>query len=154
MAKITPRVPLGLIIPIVVLLILGAVSGPIIRAVATEQQLATIVILGAIPFILVFVAIILTFISMIVLAGSIFGGNVSPQSYRIVERILIGGIVLGVVAMFQPWFFAAFKYGFMILLISLLGFILWSHLSPSRIHRQEELSTVSTGEITSSEAEV
>ena len=44
---------------------------------------------------------------------------------------LIAGIVLGIIGMFQPWFFPAFRYGFYLLLASTIGYIAWSHISPA-----------------------
>ncbi len=65
-----PRVSLGLPISIAILLILGSIAGPLIRSNFTEKERAANVFLEAIPFILIFVAIILTFITLIVLVGS------------------------------------------------------------------------------------
>ena len=44
---------------------------------------------------------------------------------------LIGGIILGIIGMFQPWIFEAFRYGFYLLLASTIGYIAWSHVSPA-----------------------
>ena len=33
--------------------------------------------------------------------------------------------------MFQPWIFKAYTVGFLVLLFSTLGFILWSHITPA-----------------------
>ena len=127
-----PRVPLGLPISIAILLILGSVAGPLIRSNFTEKERAANVFLEAIPFILIFVAIILTFITLIVLVASILNDNIPRRTHRLVERIIIFGIVGGVIGMFQPWWFLAYKYGFSVLLISTLSFILWSHIRPRR----------------------
>lgn len=124
------RIPIFLPIAIIVLLILGFSAEPFIQANATEEQLAQNVLLSAIPFILVFVAIILTFITLIVIVARILNGNITKQQYRPVELALIGGIVLGIFGMFQPWVFGFFKIGFLVLLASTLGFILWSHITP------------------------
>lgn len=131
-----PRVPLGLPISVAILLILGSIAGPLIRSNFTEKERAANVFLEAIPFILIFVAIILTFISLIVLVASILNDNIPRRTHRFVERIIIFGIVGGVVGMFQPWWFLAYKYGFSVLLISTLSFILWSHIRPKRELRQ------------------
>ena len=60
-----PRVPIGLPIAAVITLILGIAVGPVIRSLASEEQLATNVLLSAIPFVLIFVSIILFFISLL-----------------------------------------------------------------------------------------
>jgi hypothetical protein len=141
-----PRVPITLLIVIAVLLVLGLLVGPFINSRMTEEQLADNVILNAIPFILIFAAIILGFIAIIVIVASILDNNISTRAHRIVERILIAGIVLGVLGMFQPWLFEAYKYGFVLLLISTLSFILWSHITPKRELVQEDTVSGPSGE--------
>jgi uncharacterized protein YneF (UPF0154 family) len=133
-----PRVPVTLLIVIAVLLVLGIVAGQYINATMTEEQLADNVFINAIPFVLIFAAIILTFIAVIVVVASMLDNNISARTHRIVEQILIVGIVLGVVGMFQPWVFEGYKFGFLLLLISTLCFILWSHITPKRELVQEE----------------
>ena len=138
MAISRPRVPIALPIMIVVLIVLGILAGPFIRSRTTPEQLADNVLLNAIPFILIFVAIILAFITLIVIVASMLEKNISHRTHKIVEQILIACIVLGIVGMFQPWLFEAYKYGFVLLLISTLCFILWSHITPKREVLQEE----------------
>jgi hypothetical protein len=133
----SPRIPLGLPISVVILLILGSVAGPLIRSNFTEQERAANVFLEAIPFILIFVAIILTFITLIVLVASVLNDNIPRRTHQLVERIIIVGIVGGVIGMFQPWWFLAYKYGFIVLLVSTLAFILWSHIRPKRALRNQ-----------------
>jgi hypothetical protein len=130
MAPKNPPVPVGLPISGLILLIIGYVIGPIIQANSTEQQLARNVLLSAIPFILMFLGILLFFISFIWFVASKLNRNISAKIYRPVETILIGGIVFGVLGMFQPWTFALFKPGFLLLFASLLGFMVWSHIKP------------------------
>lgn len=124
------RIPIWLPITIILLLILGFSAEPFIKSSVTEEQLAQNVLLSAIPFILVFIAIILTFITLIVIAARLLNNTISHRYYRPVEWALIGGIAAGIVGMFQPWVFALFKVGFFVLLLSTLGFILWSHINP------------------------
>lgn len=127
-----PRVPLGLPISVAILLVLGSIAGPLIRSNFTEKERAANVFLEAIPFILIFVAIILTFITLITLVASVLNDNIPRRTHHLVERIIIFGIVGGVIGMFQPWWFLAYKYGFSVLLIATLSFILWSHIRPKR----------------------
>ena len=133
-----PRIPVVLLVLVVVLLILGLLAGPFISARTTPEQLADNVLLSAIPFLLIFVSILLAFISVIVIVGSMLNYNVPPRIYKIIESILIAGIVLGVIGMFQPWVFEAYKYGFILLLVSLLLFMVWSHVAPRSELVQEE----------------
>ena len=131
-----PRIPLGLPISVAILLILGSIAGPLIRSSFTEKERAANVFLEAIPFILIFVAIILTFITLISLVASILNDNIARRTHQLVERIIMFGIVGGVIGMFQPWWFLVYKYSFVFLLVSTLLFILWSHIRPKRELRQ------------------
>ena len=137
MLRSRPRVPIGLLISIAILLILGSIAGPLIRSNFIEKERAANVVLEAIPFILIFIAIILTFITLISLVASVLNDNIPRRTHQLVERIIIFGIVGGVIGMFQPWWFLAYKYGFSILLISTLSFILWSHIRPRRALRNQ-----------------
>jgi lysylphosphatidylglycerol synthetase-like protein (DUF2156 family) len=143
MSNLRPRIPWRLIITVVVLLILGAVAGPVIRSLATPEQIRDNVLLSAIPFILIFAAIVLAFIAVIAFVASLLNHNVPGSVYRAIETALIAGIVLGVVGMFQPWLQILYKYGFLLLLVSTLGFILWSHIVPRGVRRREELTSLS-----------
>jgi uncharacterized protein YacL len=142
MAKRRLRVPVKLLISIVVFLVLGFVSGPFIRSRVTPEQLAANVLLDAIPFLLIFIAIILAFITLIAMMANLLNDNISPRVYRPVEMAFIGGIVVGIIGMFQPWLFAAYRYGFIILLVSTLGYILWSHISPKGAAQAEEAGSL------------
>jgi hypothetical protein len=141
-----PRVPVTLLIVIAVLLVLGFIASQYINTTMTEEQLADNVFINAVPFVLIFAAIILGFIAVIVVVASMLDNNISARAHRIVEQILIVGIVLGVVGMFQPWLFEGYKYGFVLLLISTLCFILWSHITPKRELMQEEVAFGPLGE--------
>ena len=142
-----PKVPVILLVIIVVLFILGLLAGPFISSRATPEQLADNVLLNAIPFLLIFVSILLAFITVIVIVGSMLNHNVPPRIYKIIESLLIAGIVLGVIGMFQPWLFQAYKYGFLLLLVSLLLFMVWSHVAPRSelVQEEEETGTVLEG---------
>jgi len=54
----------------------------------------------------------------------------SKKTYSLVERVLIALILLGMVGMFQPIMIDLYRYGFLLLLFSTLGFIIFSHMSP------------------------
>jgi hypothetical protein len=54
----------------------------------------------------------------------------SRKTYSRVERVLIALILLGIVAMFQPIAIALYRYGFLLLLFSTIGFIIFSHMAP------------------------
>jgi hypothetical protein len=133
-----PRVPLGLPVSVVIFLILGSIAGPLIRSNFTEKERISNVLLEAIPFILIFVAIILTFITLISLVASVLNDNIARRTHTMIERIIMFGIVGGVIGLFQPWWFLVYKYSFMFLLVSTLSFILWSHVRPKRELRRSQ----------------
>lgn len=141
MAKPRLRLPIGLFITIVVTFVLGLIASPVIMRLTTEEERATNVLLSAIPFILIFIAILLAFISLIVMSASVLNNNISLRLYRAIEGVLIAGIVLGVIGMFQPWMLILYKIGFLVLLVSTLGFIWWSHIRPQDVRRQKEASS-------------
>ncbi len=134
------RFPIALPIIAVVLIVLGLVAGPVIRALFTPQQMTRNIFLNAAPFILVFVGILLLFITLIVIVGRRYSDRVDPRRYQIIERLLIGGILLGILGMFQPWFFILYRIGFILLLFSIFSFMVWSHVRP----RREQLDVATT----------
>jgi hypothetical protein len=106
-------------------------TGPLIESTASEEQLNTNVLLSAIPFILIFVAIFLAFVTLVTLASRLLSHNIPVRVYRLVERITIAGIALGIIGVFQPWLFALYRIGFFTVLVSWLCFTLWSHVKPA-----------------------
>ena len=138
-------VPKGMPIASVVLLLLGLIAIPLINNNVSQEQLARNVIISAIPFILILSSIIVAFMSLVWFASSRLSGNISERVYRPIEYALVGGIVIGIIFMFQPWFFPLFKIGFFLLLAATIGYILWSHIRP-RVAELEELGTVPVSE--------
>ena len=76
--------------------------------------------------------------TLIVLVASSLNGLVSQRAFRIVTRVIIAGILLGILGMFQPWVMAFYTRGFSVLLIATLSYILWSHVTPAFEDVQEE----------------
>ena len=140
-----PRVPIGLPIAAVITLVLGLVVRPIIMANATQQQLARNVLLSAIPFILIFISIILAFITVIWLVATMLNRKIPERIYRPIEYVIITGIVLGIIGMFQPWWFLGYRIGFFAVFFSTLAFILWSHITPKGA-RADHLGSISISE--------
>jgi len=130
-----------------ILLVLGLIARQVWPSIVTEEQMAKNVLLAAIPFILVFAAIIIAFMSLVWYASVKLSGNVSEKIYRPIEYILIGGIVLGIFLMFQPWVFELFRVGFFILLGSTIGFILWSHVRPKAEDQSGQTAAASAAEL-------
>jgi hypothetical protein len=135
MVKIRSLVPVKLLVSAAVVLILSPIARPLIETLATKEQVSQNVLLSAIPFVLFFVAIVLVYMALIVFAGKLLGNRVPEGIYRIIEYVLIAGIALGVLGMFQPWLFVFFKISFFVLLLSTLSFILWSHIVLKRARR-------------------
>jgi hypothetical protein len=82
-------------------------------------------------FIVGFLIILGAFIWLIRTVSARLSQRLPQQTFDLVERFIIGGIVLGVIGMFQPWIFWAYKVGFLLLLFATLAFILWSHITPA-----------------------
>lgn len=140
-------VPRGLPISAVILLVLGLIAMQVMPNVVTEEQMARNVLLAAIPFILIFAAIIIAFMSLIWFISSKLSGNIPEKTYRPIEYLLIGGILLGIFFMFQPWVFVLFRVGFFMLLASTLLYILWSHVKPKAEDRLEQRPDVAAAEL-------
>jgi hypothetical protein len=84
-------------------------------------------------FIIGFVTFLVGFGSLIAFTARRLGGNVPRRIHGSIEAVLIAGILLGVFGLFQPWSLAGYGIGFHLLLVSVLGFVLWSHVPP-RLH--------------------
>ena len=104
------------------------------------------------PFILIFIGIILAFITFIILLTTMLNDHVSADVHRLIERALIGGIILGVLGMIQPWVLDLFKWGFLLLLFCTLAYIVWSHIVPRGVTALLEPGTVSATELELREA--
>lgn len=124
------RMPKALPISGAVLLVLGIVAIPLVQDFFSEDQLSRNAILSGIPFILIFAAIIIFFMSFVWFVSNKLNFRISARTYDLVEKIIIGGIILGIIFMFQPWVFVLFRYGFYLLLIATLAFLVWSHIAP------------------------
>lgn len=135
MVKIRSLIPAKLLVSAAVVLILSPIARPVIETLATRERVSQNVLLSAIPFVLFFVALVLGYMALIVFAGKLLSNRVPEGVYRTIEYVLIAGIALGVVGMFQPWLFALFKISFFVLLLSTLSFILWSHITLKRARR-------------------
>jgi|YNPBryBLVA2012_1023415.scaffolds.fasta_scaffold00397_7 hypothetical protein len=86
--------------------------------------------LQAVLFIVGFLAILLAYIFFIAFLARRLRGKIPHRVHATVEMIIIAGILLGVVGIFQPWLQAGYTYGFTLLLYSTLSFIVWSHIPP------------------------
>jgi len=103
-------------------------------AVVMFVALILIIVLGkpiiaavAVPL---FVATILQFGFIIALAAQTVSGRLSQRIFLIGVLVIIATIVVGVVLMFQPLTPTVFNLGFALVLIALLAFNVWSHITP------------------------
>jgi hypothetical protein len=123
------RPPITLLIIAGVLFVIGLVMNGLMSSFPEEVVSENLLIL-AVPFLAIFVAVLLLYIGLIVTLSRAFSGHIPPRIYRVMFTIAVIGIVLGVIMMFQPWALAIYRVGFSILLFSLLSFMVISHLSP------------------------
>jgi len=59
-------------------------------------------------------------------------------SVKYFEPISMWVIIFGIVSLCQPWFLTLHVYGFSIILIGLVGFIVFSHIKPLPEEETEE----------------
>ena len=137
MGKIRTLIPVKLLVAAAVVFGLSFTARPLIDALVPQEKATSDVLIIAIPFLLIFVPIILSYMAVIVFVGKLLRERIPERVYRAIEYVFIAGIALGILSMFQPWLFALFKIGFLVLLASTLGFILWSHVVMKRTRRQE-----------------
>jgi len=102
----------------------------LILIIALEEPITAPV---AVPL---FVATILQFGFIIALASQTISGRLSQRTFLVGVLVIIATIVVGVVLMFQPLTPTVFNLGFDLVLIALLAFNVWSHITPrSEGHR-------------------
>ncbi len=94
------------------------------------ENVRSAVIIQALPFIAFFASILLLFIMSVALLGVRFHLVVPNRTHRAVEFTIIGSILVGIIALFQPFQLAPYTYGLSLLLFSVLAFIVWSHIAP------------------------
>jgi hypothetical protein len=116
---------------VIVVMIAFGLLCPVITQGVVDEATRSGVVFQAIPFVAFFIAVLLAFILLIVLAALRFNGKLPPRAYRPIETVIILGILGGVISLFQPFHFSAYKYGFVMLLGATLSFILWSHIVPA-----------------------
>jgi hypothetical protein len=135
MGKIRRLVPLKMLIAAAVIFGLSFATRPLIAAFVPPEVASSEVLIIAVPFLFIFVPIILSYMSFIVFVGKLLEQRVPERVYKVIEYMFIAGIVLGILGMFQPWAFPLFKIGFFVLFGSLLGFMVWSHVAMKRTRR-------------------
>jgi len=134
--KINP--PFVLLIASILLAVFGFLYGRFILPTIPEQTQIDNVIMIAVPFICYFVAILLVYIFVINLSSQILSYRVSVRVYKPVNFVIIAGIIGGILMMLQPFTIVLFRISFMVVLVSLLLFMIWSHITPAHVAEDEE----------------
>ena len=127
----------------ILLLLFGLIFDPLSEALLSEDTRGSVLV-NSIPFVAVFITIILLFILLIFMVALRFNRLIPYRTYRPVELLIIFGIACGVFFLFQPWQLVSFQYGFMWLLGATLSFIVWSHVIPHSAREQTELPETSS----------
>ena len=149
MKKKTSRPPFGLLIVAVLLVGFGQLFARISGTFFSEKALKSDIFLLAVPFLGIFIGIILTFIFCIAMIARLLNYRLARRTYRTIETIILLGIGLGIVGMFQPYVIEVYGYGFDLLLVSTLAFIVWSQVTPRGEHRKSDLGAASVTEFES-----
>lgn len=123
------RIAIRFGIAIALILAFGGLFG-LYASQALSQERQDDVLIKAIPFVAGFVSILLVYIYAVAAIALLVSKRVPVRTYRPIEALIIGGILLGVVGLFQGWKMFVYEYGFLTLLFSTLAFIIWSHVVP------------------------
>ena len=86
--------------------------------------------ISAVVVIPLLVSTIVQFGMIIALVSRLTRGKVSQRLFMTITLAIIAMILIGVVLMFQPLTPAVFNLGFDFVLIALLAFNIWSHVTP------------------------
>lgn len=138
MANQKVKPPFVLLIISALLVVFGFLYGKFILPTIPETTQIDNVIVIAVPFISYFVAILLVYIFLINLFSQILNYRISARIYKPVNTLIIAGIIGGILMMLQPFTIVLFKISFMVVLVSLLLFIVWSHIIPAHIAEEDE----------------
>ncbi len=111
---------------------LALVGGSLAAIMSIVVILVTIlrIPIGAEVAVPLFIATIVQFGFIIALTARTLAGRVSQRTFMTIVLAIIAMILVGVVLMFQPATPAVFNLGFDLVLIALLAFTVWSHVTP------------------------
>ena len=134
--KIKP--PFAIPVISILLVIFGVLYDRYILVTIPVKAQINNVILTAVPFICYFVSILLLYIFLINLFSQMLNYRISPKIYKPLNFAIIAGIIGGILMMLQPFALTLFKASFMVVLVSLLLFIFWSHIIPAHVPEEDE----------------
>lgn len=95
------QIPYRLLTIGVILVIIALILAPMVAGMSDKDKTNNVLMTG-VPFILILVAIVIGFASLNVVAARGMNNCIPQRLHQIVEWLIIGGIVVGVVGMFQP----------------------------------------------------
>jgi lysylphosphatidylglycerol synthetase-like protein (DUF2156 family) len=134
-------------VPALVIFIFGLVSAPLRDAIFSPET-AQEVLLQAIPFVSIFITIILLFMLLIAFVAIRLHKRISYRTHKAIELTLVAGILICLFSMFQSVNMVGYSYGFLFLLSCLLSFILWTHVTPRAISADDSLPSASQRDLT------
>lgn len=137
MAKKQVRPPFGLLIASALLVAFGLIYKQFILITIPVAKQIDNIIFTAVTFICIFVAILLVYIFLINLISQILNNRIPEKIYKPINLAFTLGIILSILMMLQPFTIVLYRISFPILLVSLLSFILWSHISPYKMPDEE-----------------
>jgi lysylphosphatidylglycerol synthetase-like protein (DUF2156 family) len=141
MRKRLTRILIRFAVTIAIVLVIGGIISLYTDMLSEEKQQE--VLIKAMPFVAVFVSIVLAFICLIVIAAVTLEGKVPLRTYRPIEFLLIAGILIGVAGLFQGWKMFVYEFGFLVVLFSLLAFMIWSHVTPMPLRQGRAMPPLS-----------
>src|SRR6185436_9022422 len=129
---------------IAIILFAFALIFPTVSNAIFSEETRKAVLINAVPFFAAFIGIILLFALLITLTAMRYNGKVPARCHSGIERTLVIGILFGVFFLFQSFSIVPYRYGFLLLLVATLGFILWSHVVPAGARITEGLPPLGT----------
>jgi hypothetical protein len=90
-----------------------------------------------VSFFATLVAILSGYICFIAFVSRLLSGRISERVFGLLEKLLIGGILLGIAGMFQPWVPVFYPLGFIVLFAATWIFTLWGYVVPKSAHGTE-----------------
>lgn len=134
------KLPFVLLIIAAALVVIAQIARPVIDSQPSNWKV-TYVLLTGLPFILEFIAIVLTFVFVIFMFAKWLNNRISTRAYNLVEGFILLCVLFGVIGMFQPWDIQGYNLGFHVLLFAMLAFNVWSHVTPKKAQRRAPTSS-------------
>lgn len=124
---------------------LAIVGGIWALAMAAWAEYAAVgkLVISAVVVMPLLVSTIVQFGMIIALVSRLLHGKVSQRAFLAGVLTIIAAILIGVVLMFQPLTPKLFNLGFDFVLIALLAFNIWSHVTPRAKQVETEKSELS-----------